>query len=867
MSSPCNAVQLTCEMLKDPIGIDETTPRFSWIMLDKRSGASQTAWQIQVASMRDVFTEGPLIWDSGKVAGNDSLDHPYVGKELVSRQRVFWRVRLWDYQRKATPWSRSAVFEMGLLKRSDWRAHWIGSGLKTRFNMPCPHLRTSFSLEDQLVSARLYVTALGIVEPWINGVRVSDDRFSPGWTVYDKRINVLTYDVTAALRIGVNRLGCILATGWYAGRIRRECSREQSDRPIALCAQLEIEFASGRRQTVCSNLDWEWRNGPFRAADFYDGEIYDARLELPGWAFPGGGKTGWRKVKIISPPQVMLTAKRNLPVRSQEVLKAKKLTCPNPATWVFDLGQNMVGVARFCAHLRQGQKVRLRFAEMLNADGTLYLDNLRTARSTDLYTAAADGRITWEPHFTFHGFRYVEVTGLASKPRLDDLVGVVLHSEISSTGQFRCSNQLVNRLQKNILWGLKGNFLEVPSDCPQRDERLGWTGDAQVFVRTACFNRDVATFFEQWILSMTDDQHPDGRIPNYIPNAGGGDAGGAAAWGDAVVICPWTVYQCYRDRRILEFSYDAMRRWVDWRISTSKDDIHQWAGFGDWLAIDVIAQNDSRRGTTPNDLISTAYHAYTAGLLAEVAAVLGKKQDVAKYRAVRKRVVAAFDREFVSASGRVVGETQTGYLLALGFNLLPEHKRAYAVKRLVHEIESRDWHLSTGFVGTPLLVPVLTRYGQIDVAYRLLLQETYPSWLYSIRQGATTMWERWNSYSHKDGFGNVQMNSFNHYAYGAIGEWLYASVVGIDLDPSDPGYRHVLFQPRPGGNITWAKGSLQTRYGKVSSSWAIEEGRMTLEISLPPNTTGTVKLPDGETVKVKAGEHKFKAGMETRIHN
>ncbi len=853
---PMRAARLRCEHWVNPLGIDEAAPRLSWQVADSTPAARQTAWQIAAASSRAKLS-APDLWDSGRVTGDQCLDIPYAGKRLVSRQRVWWRVRLWDRQRRPTRWSQAAFFEMTLLSPRDWRAQWIGRPLTSnRDSQPCPCFRHEFVLREAPASARLYVTARGLFEVRLNGRRVGNDYFTPGWTDYNKRIPFLTYDVASLLQSGPNALGAILGDGWYAGYLGWKKHRNNYGAQLSLLAQLEISYPDGSREVLSSSPDWKTSLGPILASDFYNGETCDARREMPGWDLPGFSDSAWRRAALISPPAARLGARQGPPVRRQEELPVRALTEPSRGTYIFDLGQNMVGWVRLRLRGRAGDAVRIRYAEVLHADGTLYTENLRTAKATDRYICRGRGIESFEPSFTFHGFRYVEVTGLRRRPRAADLAGIVLHSDTPAIGHFACSNALINRLQKNILWGQKGNFLEVPTDCPQRDERLGWTGDAQVFIRTACFNRNVASFFEKWSQDVEDSQMKDGRFTDISPTLPVHDAAGAAAWADAGVICPWTLYLCYGDRRILERRYASMTRWVEWRRRHSPGFINGEACYGDWLAIDT-PEGDWGRSPTPRDLIATAYFAHTANLVARIAGILGHRGDALRYRRLASQVRAAFNREFVTPAGRLLGDTQTSYLLALAFDLLPESLRARAVENLVKDIERRGNHLSTGFVGTPLLAPVLTRFGRADVAYRLLMQKSYPSWLYPISLGATTMWERWNSHTRENGFGSAGMNSLNHYAYGAIGEWLYNTVGGIELDPNEPGYKHIIFRPQPGGGLRWARASLQTRYGRAACAWHLSGSRVLLQIEVPANTRATLILPGLPPRAASAGKHHF----------
>jgi alpha-L-rhamnosidase len=474
----------------------------------------------------------------------------------------------------------------------------------------------------------------------------------------------------------------------------------------------------------------------------------------------------------------------------------------------------------------------LRFAEVLNADGSLYTTNLRKARCTDTYVLRGGEAEVFEPHFTFHGFRYVEITGYPGKPGLDAITGVVVHSDTPPTGSFECSNPMLNQLQHNITWGQRGNFLEVPTDCPQRDERLGWTGDAQVFVRTASYNMDVAGFFTKWLIDLTDDQSKAGEFPSVAPDVTGKRDGGPA-WADAGIVCPWTIYLCYGDTGILRRHYAAMSRYITFLLGV---DHSTRSAYGDWLNVD---------DPTPNDMISVAFTAYSLSLMINIAEILGEKEDAAKYRQHLQQVKTGFNNEYVTPSGRLVAGSQTAYVLALHFDLLPENLRAQAVARLVKRIHEKKDHLSTGFVGTPYLLAVLSENGHKDLAYKLLLNKDFPSWGYPITQGSTTMWERWDSYRHDKGFQSPRMNSFNHYTYGAVGDWMYRNITGIDTDAAGTGagYGRFRIAPLPGGDICWAKAGLRTMYGQISVQWQITEGCFSLEATVPPNTEAEIVLP------------------------
>jgi len=737
-------------------------------------------------------------------------------------------------------------------------ARWIGDkGRATKGEPPCPHLRRGFSLPGPVRSATLRWTALGVADLFLNGQKIGEDFLMPGWSDFRHRAQVMSVDVSKMLRAGDNSLGAILGDGWYAGTLLWKNERNHYGTHPQLIARLDIELKDGRTVSVATGRDWEMRYGPQIFSDIYHGESHDARRDLGDWCAPGASSAGWQAADVFPAYRGELVPKVNEPVRVTQTLRPRQITEPTKGAYVFDFGQNLAGVCRLKIRGRRGQKITLKFAEMLNADGSVYRKNLRLARSTDSYICRGGETEEWTPRFTFHGFRYVEVTGLDKKPSPELLTALVLHTDMRPTGKFSCSNPQLNRLDRNIRWGLRGNFLDVPTDCPQRDERLGWTGDAQVFVGTAAFHYDVRNFFRKWLQDLRDGQRADGAYPDIAPDVlgkYGPHQFGNAAWADAGVICPWQIYQHYADKEILAENYDAMKRWIDYQQRTSKGLIRPRTSYGDWLAIDAVtAQN----APVPCDLVGTAYFAHTTDLMAKIAGVLGKKSDVQKFRALHKQIVEAFCNAYVTPSGRVVGHCQTAYLLALAFDLVPTKLRQKAFAHLVDLVEARDCHLTTGFVGTPLLLPVLTRFGRTDMAYKILLQKDYPSWLYTVRNGATTMWERWNSYTKEHGFGDVGMNSFNHYAYGAVGEWMYGAIAGLNTDPSEPGYRHIVFRPCPGGGLKWAEASIETGFGRAAIHWELKGSKVRIDIEVPPGTHATLHPPgqDGKPVTLGPGRH------------
>src|SRR5690606_614689 len=614
---------------------------------------------------------------------------------------------------------------------------------------------------------------------------------------------------------------------------------------VALIAQLKIEYTDGRTEVVVTDPSWKASTGPILMSELYAGERYDARLEQVGWSTATFDDSSWTRVTVLQHPKDILVAPAGPPVRRIEEIRPASIFQTPAGETVVDFGQNMVGWVRLKVRGPAGSTVTLRHAEVLDKAGNVYTANLRHADQRIEYTLSGKGEEVYEPHFTFQGFRYVAVEGYPGELTPDAFTGVVLHSDMRPTGTWTSSNPLLNQLQHNIVWGQKGNFVDVPTDCPQRDERLGWTGDAQVFARTAAFNFDVAGFFTKWLRDLSADQKDSGAVPHVVPDVLSRNTftDGSSGWADAATIVPWTMYLVYGDRRILEEQYPSMRAWVEYIRARSPNDLWTvgWHS-GDWLAYSTTS-SDYPGATTGKDLIATAFYAHSTNLLARTAAILGKTEDAETYAALFERIKVAFNHEFVTPAGRVGEATQTAYALALRFNLLAEEHRADAARRLAADVKKFGNHLTTGFLGTPYLCHVLAENGYLDTAYALLLQETYPSWLYPVKQGATTIWERWDGIKPDGSFQDDGMNSFNHYAYGAIGDWMYSVVAGIDLDPAEPGYRHVLIRPQPGGGLTSVRANLDTGYGEVASGWTREGERFELTVTVPPNTRATVRLP------------------------
>jgi alpha-L-rhamnosidase len=743
----------------------------------------------------------------------------------------------------ATGWDRpdfDAGTWLSLLVESR-RVPWEGPPqIFTYYLPPAPFLRKAFTVAKPVCRATLYSTALGVYELHLNGARVGRDRLTPGWTEFWSRVQYQTYDVTAQVRPGANALGAILGDGWYASVLSYTGQRYFYGGYPRLLAQLEIEYADGTRETIASDGTWRAATGPIRSADLMAGCTYDARLRRDDWAQPGFDAGAWQPVATglrardaAKPlPTFAIEAANADAARVTEELPARIVTEPRPGAWTFDLGQEITGWVRLKVHGHSGQKLMVRHGEMLNPNGTLYTSNLRGANATDVYFLRGEGVETLEPYFTFHGFRYVEVTGLETKPALDAVTGVVVHSPMECTGEFECSSPLVNQLFRNIAWSQRDNFLEVPTDCPQRDERAGWTGDAQFFAGTAVYNADVAAFFTRWLTTVIQDsQLPSGAIANVAPKFG--SLWGSAGWGgDAAIICVHTLYRAYGDTRIVEHNFDALARYLAWLGGGRKDGGLVLRALGDHLNLG---------GGASFDVIQRAYFAHLSALMAEMAAAIGRPDDAVRYRAQSEEAKAAFQRDCLLPDGAIKDSSQTGYALAFTMDLVPTELRTKVAEKFVEEIQKRDWHLATGFIGTPRLLPGLHLAGRDDVAYRLLLQETFPSWLFPVKNGATTVWERWDGWTPEKGFQTISMNSFNHYAFGSVAEYLYRQVAGIDSD--GPGYRKIVIRPAIAEGLTYARAAYASIAGRIESAWRIENGRLHLDVTVPPNTTATVFVP------------------------
>ena len=829
---------LLTENLTNPIGLDVQQPRFSWQLVSDKRNIAQTAYEIIVSA-----DKGPL-WKSGKVASNQSVQVSYAGTALQSGKKYTWELRVWDNNGKPSPWSEPAFFQTALFDTTDWKAKWIEAGFAEDATRPAILFRNQFSINKKITSATLYITAHGMYEVQLNGNKVGDAYLTPGWTSYNKRLQYQVYDVTNMLSNGNNAIGATVGNGWYRGYLAWEDNKNIYGSKLGLLAQLNITYSNGTSETIVTDEKWKSSTGAIKSVEIYHGETYDAREEKKGWSRAGFNDAGWKGVNLPTVAFNNLVATENEPVKKHETFKAIKLFTTPAGDKVLDFGQNLVGWVVVNVSGNAGDKIVIKHAEVLDKAGNFYTENLRAAKATATYILKGGAPESFESHFTFYGFRYIKIENYPGEIKPENFTAVALYSDMKPTGTFTSSNALINQLQHNIQWGQRGNFLDVPTDCPQRDERLGWTGDAQAFSRTATFNFGVNNFFLKWMKDVAADQGADGKIPFVIPNVLGSGAGGSTGWADVATIIPWNIYLAYGDKKILENQYPSMKAWVKYMTDSSKNDLWNTGfHFGDWLFYRPSDDNDGRSAVTDKYLIAQCFYANSVQLLINTAKVLNNTADEAIYKALLKKVKDAFLREYLTPNGRLISGTQTAYVLALNFDMLPENLRTQAAERLAENVKSYGNHLTTGFLGTPYLCHVLTRFGYTDIAFKLLLKEDYPSWLYPVKMGATTIWERWDGQKPDSSFQTPGMNSFNHYAYGAIGDWMYRILVGLDTYEDGVGYKHIKIMPHIGGGFTNAAASLQTYYGTVSSGWKIENDKLLMDIEIPANATATVYVP------------------------
>ncbi len=854
---------LVCENRMAPSGVDTRSPRLSWQLSSPQRNTLQQAYEIRVGTGNSGKEVGELVWQSGKIQSDSSVQVCYQGAPLVSGNRYWWQVRVWDHQGETSPWSAPATWQMGFLDTADWKARWIEPGFTEDLSRPSPLLRKEFRISKKVRSATLYITSHGMYEGRINGQRIGNGYFTPGWTSYHKRLQYQVYDLTDQVHQGNNAIGAILGSGWWRGTMGYSDHKDIYGSDVGLLAQLDIRYTDGTEEWLVTDSSWKSSTGEIRSSEIYNGETIDARMKKTGWDLPGYQDAGWSGVKEKDFRMGNLVSTWDAPVTKHETFAPVRILTTPQGDQVLDFGQNLVGWVMVKADGPAGDTITIDHAEVLDKEGNFYTENLRAARAEDQYVLDGKGPEQFEPHFTFHGFRFIRVKGYPGPIRPEDFTAVALYTDLPETGTFSCSDPRVNQLQHNIQWSQRGNFVDIPTDCPQRDERLGWTGDAQVFSRTASFNRNVNSFFAKWLQDVAADQAPNGAVPFVIPNILG-SSNCSAGWADVATIIPWNMYLAYGDLRLLARQYPSMKAWVEYISHQTHGDLWNTGfDFGDWLFYSPEDDASGRAAVTDQYLIAQCFYAYSTQLVLNAAWALGDTTDMRTYAALLDRIKGAFDREYMTPAGELVSNTQTAYTLALNMDMLPDSMRAQAAARLVANIKKYGYHLTTGFLGTPYLCHVLTRFGYHDVACRLLLQDTYPSWLYEVKMGATTIWERWDGIKPDGSFETPSMNSFNHYAYGAVGDWMYRKLAGIDTYADGPGYHHIKIQPHLFQGFSKVSGSLDTYYGMVSCSWSLDSGKLQMDVIIPPNTTADIFVPVNSPAGVSEGGRPL--GGETAI--
>tara|TARA_R110002049_G_scaffold309206_1_gene518567 strand:+ start:32648 stop:35449 length:2802 start_codon:yes stop_codon:yes gene_type:complete len=871
--------KILCENRIDPIGIDAKSPRLSWVLVSNKRNTSQSAYQTQVFTSM-VTDKNNLIWDSGKVTSAQSVHISYEGPELISSKKYYWRVRVWDQNGSGSKWSPINSWQMGLLHASEIRADWIEVNSQSAIDRSSPLFRNEFKVSKKITSAIATITSHGLYLAYINGQKIGDAYFTPGWTSYNKRLQYQTYDVTKLLQQGNNAVGAMLGSGWYRGKLA--WGDEKYGKTLALLLQIEVKYTDGTSEIMGTNKNWKTATGKILNSEIYNGETIDARKEKAGWKLPNYNDTDWGLVTIKNFDKNNLVATINEPIRKHETFKPIAVITTPEGDQVLDFGQNLVGFVQVKIKGNNGDTIVLKHAEVLDKNGNFYTANLREAAQENTYILKGGVEEIFEPHFSWQGFRYVRVKGISGKLNPENFTAIALYSDMNTTGNFTTSNQLINQLQHNIEWGQKGNFLDVPTDCPQRDERLGWTGDAQVFFNTAAFNMQVDNFFTKWMKDVKADQLENGSVPHVIPNVLNPHDSGSAGWADVATIIPWNMYLSFGDRTILENQYTSMKGWVDY--ISSQSDNYLWnkgSHFGDWLFYRPDDDNDGRAALTDKNLIAQCFYANSTQLLINASKVLGKQDEAITYKALLKNIKEAFINEYMTPNGGLISNSQTAYVLALNFDMLPENLRTQAAKRLADNVKSYNYHLTTGFLGTPYLCHVLTRFGHHDLAYTLLMQKSYPSWLYPVTQGATTIWERWDGQKPNGDFQTTSMNSFNHYAYGAIGDWMYKTLGGINSssETDGVGYKKIILKPHVANKLvskeeeeqsedeklTMVKTDLDTYYGKISSHWKKNENQFLMDFTIPVNTTAELHIPTNAIEKIMEGTSKLSKSKDIKI--
>ena len=846
---------LTVNGRANPLGIAADDISFAWDISSEKRGTVQTAYQIRVGTT----AAGDEVWNSGRDVSDRQVDVTLPGTlPLQPATRYFWQVKVWDGAGGESQWSAPAWFETGLLAPADWSgAKWIASPT-TNAAAPCPLLRAVVKLAKHVKRARIYASAHGLYQLSINAQPVGDSLLAPGWTDYPKRIQSQTCDVTPLLRPGDNVIGAALGDGWYRGNVGMHW-RGVYGSTLALVLKLQVTYTDGSTENFVTDEHWRAADGPMVQADLQDGENYDARREQPGWDGPGFDAASWQPVAVVSDDLSKLVPQPDEPVRAIELLPARTRAEARPGEYVYDLGQNLVGVGRVRLTGKAGQTVRIRYAEeryrVGDQKGRIYTENFRKALVTDTFTFGHPGTVTYQPAFTQHGFRYLEITGVETPPAVSDVQGVVLGSDLPDIGDLRLSNPLLDQLVSNIRWGQRGNFVSIPTDTPARDERLGWTGDISVFSPTACRFRDTRAFLSKWMDDLRDAQKPDGNLPAIVPQPQSQFNETGVGWSDAFITVPHAVWHATGDPRIVRRNWAAMKRFYRFVHDSATRDGHlletgrnSWFS-GDWLSL----EGGTYQRLEEHKVIATAYFAEDTRMMAEMAAALGETNQAAEWAALVPKIRAAFVTAYRQPDGSIYTGTQTAYAITLGMNMIADpNQRAQTAAKFVEKLAADNDHLRTGFLGTPWLLPALTTIGRDDLAMRLLLNEDYPSWGFEIRMGATTVWERWNSLRANGEFGPADMNSFNHYAYGAVGDWMFQNLGGLQI--VEPGYKQSRIAPLiGGGGLSHARCGIQTPYGLLASEWTLAKGELTLKVTVPANTSAEVVIPAASPEAVREG--------------
>jgi alpha-L-rhamnosidase len=977
-------VNLRCEYLATPLGIDSEKPRLSWEIEaedgSRLRGVRQEAYQVLVASKEALLAGNKSdLWDSGKVSSDQQNQVVYTGKPLASTMRCYWKVKSWlvgSGGSQVTDWSKPASWTMGLLKSEDWKAKWIGlddvipedafdreitegklvikkamyssedkskavdltekfnamidkgtlgatitpqalgvdpgkgrqhlavdydyngkpysmetptahtlgdvylpagtmyldtpEGQKERRRWAIPRqFRKAFQVERTVKQATLTVTALGLYEFRLNGKRVGDHLLAPEWTDYNKRVQYQTFDVTGLIKAGGNAMGAIVGNGWYCGgwMFWQKTLKPIYGKDPSLLAQLDLEYADGSRATIATDESWRGTtDGPARFAGIYEGEIYDARREMPGWDAAGYDDSNWKPALVrVQKEEPSNSAQRNPeplafqpgklvwqrsdPIRKEKEIVPIAITEPRPGIFVADMGQNFSGWTRLKVNAPAGTRLTLQHGEILNPDGTVYIDNLRAGhfgkgdRQIDRYFCKG-GDETFEPHFTYHGYRYVEIHGLPRKPEVQEVTGIVFHTGFRKVGEFTCSNPLLNRFVENIQWSQRCNVMGIPTDCNQRDERCGYTGDMNFFMPAALYNFDMAPFFNKWLVDVEQAQMPGGWFPDHAPFYGPG-GGPSVGWSDAGVLCPYRMYREYGDTEVIREHYASMKRSLEHLISTANPDGTRGGHEKDKGRAWHIGLTDHLKaggGNKVSELTAgTAYLAMNAKAMSEMARAIGEEADATAFDNLAKKTAEAFAATLIDAEGRIHSDSQTGYALAFSEGLVPAEKKALTSERFKATVASEKYHLAVGFRGGPCLLQGLEQAGLPDLAYKLLLQETYPSWLWPVTVGATTIWENYGSLAPNGKIGDPRMNSFSHYAHGAVGGFIFGHVGGIR--PETPGYRRILIKPVIRADLTWAKTRYDSIRGRIATAWKVDDGKLELDVTIPVNTTATLHVP------------------------